>query len=95
MFTPNLDQVNDTFQAFPWKFIDSVDVRIYNRLGEEVHQTSDPNVNWNGMHKEGGMCADGVYYYTARVWTIRLVGLVEERFSGELHLMGGVAPLSE
>jgi hypothetical protein len=72
-----------------------VDVRIYNRLGEEVYQTSDPDVNWNGMHKEGGMCADGVYYYTARVWTIRLVGLVEERFSGELHLMGGVAPLSE
>ena len=50
MFTPNLDQVNDTFRAFPWKFIDSVDVRIYSRLGEEVHQTNDPDVNWNGMH---------------------------------------------
>ena len=95
VFTPNLDQVNDTFRAFPWKFIDSVDVRIYNRLGEEVYQTNDPDINWNGMHKDGRMCADGVYYCTARVWTIRLVGLVEERFSGELHLMGGVAPLSE
>ncbi len=95
VFTPNLDQVNDTFQAFPWKFIDSLEVRIFNRLGEEVYQTNDPDVNWNGMHKEGRMCADGVYYYTARVWTTRLVGLVEERFSGELHLMGGVAPLSE
>ena len=95
VFTPNLDQVNDTFRAFPWKFIDSVDVRIYNRLGEKVYQTNDPDINWNGMHKDGRMCADGVYYCTARVWTIRLVGLVEERFSGELHLMGGVAPLSE
>jgi len=24
-----------------------------------------------------------------------LVGLVEERFSGELHLMGGVGPINE
>lgn len=95
VFTPNFDKVNDAFQAFPWKFIDSVDVRVFNRLGEEVYRTSDPSVNWNGMHKEGRRCADGVYYYTARVWTIRLVGLIEEQFSGELHLIENVAPLSE
>lgn len=95
VFTPNLDDTNDEFRSFPWKFIDSVDVRVYNRLGEEVFQTSNPDIEWTGEHRDGGMCADGVYYYTARVWTIRLAGLVEERFSGELHLMGGVAPLSE
>lgn len=95
VFTPNMDNLNDAFEAFPWKFIDSVDVRIYNRLGEEVYQTSDPGIRWTGEHREGGMCADGVYYFTARVWTIRLVGLVEEKFSGELHLMGGVAPVTE
>jgi len=95
VFSPNLDGQNDTFEAFPWKFIDSVDVRIYNRYGEEVFQTGDPWIRWDGMHRDGGMCADGVYYYSARVFTIRLVGLVEERFSGELHLMGGVSPSKE
>lgn len=95
VFTPNWDGENDAFEAFPWKFIDSVDVRIYNRSGEEVFQTSDPWIRWDGEHREGGLCADGVYYYTARVFTIRLMGLVEERFSGELHLMGGVGPINE
>lgn len=95
VFSPNLDQLNDSFRAFPWKFVDSVDVRIYNRLGEEVFQSADPNIDWDGTHRDGGMCADGVYYVTARVFTIRLTGIVEERFSGELHLMGGVLPLNE
>jgi gliding motility-associated-like protein len=95
VFTPNRDEVNDHFQAFPWKFVDSVDVRIFNRNGEEVYQTNDPGIHWNGMHREGGMCSDGVYYYTAKVFTIRLVGLVEENFSGELQLINGVLPSNE
>jgi len=87
--------VNDLFQAFPWKFIDSVDVRIFNRNGEEVFQTLDPSINWSGIHRDGGMCADGVYYVTAKVFTIRLTGIVEENFSGELQLLNGVLPPNE
>jgi gliding motility-associated-like protein len=95
VFTPNRDNVNDLFQAFPWKFIDSVDVRIFNRNGEEVFQTLDPSINWSGIHRDGGMCADGVYYVTAKVFTIRLTGIVEENFSGELQLLNGVLPPNE
>jgi len=95
VFTPNFDEYNDSFEAFPWKFIDSVDVRIFNRLGEEVFQTTDPWIRWDGRHRDGGMCADGVYFYTAKVFTIRLIGIVEEQFSGELHLIDGVGPINE
>jgi gliding motility-associated-like protein len=95
VFTPNFDGKNDVFEAFPWKFIDSVDVRIYNRYGEEVFATSDPDVLWTGEHREGGMCADGVYYYAARVFTIRLVGRVEETFSGSLHIIDGLPARTE
>ena len=95
VFTPNRDGTNDLFEAFPWKFIDSVDVRIFNRNGEEVFQTNEPGIEWDGMHREGSMCADGVYYYTARVFTIRLTGIVEETFSGELQLLNGVLPANE
>ena len=95
VFTPNRDGTNDLFEAFPWKFIDSVDVRIFNRNGEEVFQTNEPGIEWDGMHREGSMCADGVYYYTARVLTVRLTGIVEETFSGELQLLNGVLPANE
>lgn len=89
VFTPNGDQSNDAFVAFPWKFIERVDFRVHNRNGEEVFQTEDPDIQWNGTHRDGGLCADGLYYYTAKVFTIRLEGLVEESFTGTIQLLDG------
>jgi gliding motility-associated-like protein len=90
VFSPNADGSNDVFEPFPWKFVDSVDVAIFNRTGALVYTTNDPNIQWNGEHRDGtGLCADGVYFYTARVYTRRLTGLVEERLHGELHLFDG------
>ena len=90
VFSPNQDNMNDVFQAFPWKFIDSVDFVINNRWGVPVFYTLDPNVNWDGTHFETGeRMPDGVYYYTAVVYTRRLVGIVPEKISGTLHLVGG------
>jgi gliding motility-associated-like protein len=89
VFTPNGDQSNDAFVAFPWKFIERVDFRVHNRNGEEVFQTEDPDIQWDGTHRDGGLCADGLYYYTAKVFTIRLEGLVEESFTGTIQLLDG------
>lgn len=95
VFTPNGDNLNDRFESFPWKFVESVDFRVYNRWGQEVFQTTSPSIEWTGEHRDGGMCADGVYYYSARVFTIRLVGVVEEIFSGEIQLINGGTPFAE
>ena len=90
VFTPNVDGLNDRFQPFPWKFVDSVDFRMFNRWGEEVWRTADPQLDWNGVHQTSGtLCADGTYHYTCTLYTRRLVGIVPERFSGSLHLIGG------
>ena len=89
VFSPNGDDLNDTFEAFPWKFIDRVDFRVFNRNGEEVYATADPNISWNGAHRDGGLCADGVYFYTVTAYTIRLEGIIEEQFSGTIQLMDG------
>ena len=88
VFTPNEDNLNDTYRAFPWKFVAGVDFRVFNRNGEEVFRTEDPDIRWEGRHPDGSPCADGVYYYTVRVQTIRLEGIVEVQFQGEIHLMG-------
>ena len=67
-----------------------MDVRIYNRLGEEVYQTNDPNkLEW---HAQGWRTRGRGVLLHRLVRTIRLVGLVEERFSGELHLMEVLHP---
>ena len=95
VFSPNHDDMNDLFSAFPYKFVDSVDFRAFNRYGELVFRTDDPQLNWNGSHREGGWCSDGVYFYTVRVFTPRLVGTVEEKFSGEIHLQDGSGPTDD
>ena len=96
VFTPNLDGLNDRFRPFPWKFVDSVDFRVFNRWGEQVWQTSDPELEWDGTHQEtGSICADGAYHYTCTAYTRRLVGIVPERFSGTFQLLGGLDPDKE
>ena len=96
VFSPNDDGVNDVFTAFDWKFIDSVDVVIHNRWGEAVFQTHDVNVKWDGTHYQSKeILPDGVYYFTAVAYTIRLHGIVPERFSGNLHLVGGQSEFVE
>ena len=90
IFSPNRDGTNDQFQAFPWKFIDSVDVRILSRWGELVFHTSDPDVGWDGSHMATGEAvSDGVYTCAVTAYTRRLEGIVPERFVHELHVVSG------
>lgn len=96
IFSPNNDGVNDLFTAAPFKFIDSVDFKVFNRWGGLVFETTDPWVNWNGTSDETGeICSDGVYYYVARVNTIRLSGIVVEELTGTITLVDGQNPLRE
>jgi gliding motility-associated-like protein len=96
VFTPNADESNDTFRAFPWKFVDSVNVVIHNRWGEPVFETNDPDVNWDGTYLDTGVrLPEGVYFYTATVFTRRLEGIVPEKFSGELHMVVGSNPTTD
>ena len=89
VFTPNEDQVNDTLVPLPWKFIASVNFRVYNRWGTEVFMTEDPEINWDGRDKESGeKLVDGVYFYTLTLNTIRLEGIVPEKFNGQIQILG-------
>ena len=96
VFSPNQDGTNDAFQAFPWKFVDSVDVRIHSRWGELVFQTGNPDVGWDGKHMATGEAvADGVYTCTVTAFTRRLEGIVPERFVQELHVVSGTGTTTD
>ena len=63
IFTPNNDGVNDMLIPYPYSFVDKIDLKIYNRWGNLVFETDDPDINWNGEHiKTGKLVPDGVYY---------------------------------
>ena len=63
-FTPNSDGKNDIYRAACFCPVPKYRLVIYNRNGETVFQTSDPNAGWNGYFK-GQLQPNGVYiFYT-------------------------------
>ena len=62
-FTPNDDQLNEIFKPLGTD-ITSFDMKIYNRWGEKIFETTDSNQGWNGMYK--GQMAECATY----VWLI-------------------------
>ncbi|MEP6647705.1 MAG: gliding motility-associated C-terminal domain-containing protein [Saprospiraceae bacterium] len=67
-FTPNGDGQNDLFKPLRARFIESVDFEVFNRWGQVVFTTKDPQINWNGTNKSGKEVSDGVYFYTCRAF---------------------------
>lgn len=61
-FTPNGDKVNElwawTSECEPTEF----EVIVFNRWGEEVFTSTDPNKPWDGTSK-GAMAPDGLYLF--------------------------------
>jgi len=65
VFTPDGDQFNDVWQ-FRENGLASVNVAIFNRWGNLVHEWNGLGGNWNGKTKGGTLAADGIYYYVVQ-----------------------------
>lgn len=82
-FTPNGDGRNDIYKPFRSRFIETIDFKVFNRWGQVVFSTSDPQINWNGSNLSGKSLSDGVYYYTCEAFEsqnhapIQLSGYIE------------------
>lgn len=64
VFTPNGDSKNDYFEldGIPDPCYDTMNVEIYNRWGQKVFESTDPEFKWDGKNRRGQECADGIYY---------------------------------
>ncbi|GAA4410788.1 hypothetical protein GCM10023187_35810 [Nibrella viscosa] len=60
-FTPNGDGINDTFTVFT-AYITDFDLKIYNRWGEVIFQSDDPEKRWDGTYR-GSMYPSMLYPY--------------------------------
>lgn len=90
VFTPDGDNVNDFFIPFPYKYVESIDLKIYDRWGVLMFETTDPQVRWDGTNKDTKKPATaGVYYYTCLVNEIRVNGVQQRMLTGFLHLLPG------
>ncbi|MBX2978406.1 MAG: gliding motility-associated C-terminal domain-containing protein [Flavobacteriales bacterium] len=93
IFTPNGDGVNDLFGPFPYRGVKSIDLQVFNRWGQPVFESLDPDITWNGTHKDNGEpLSDGVYYYVCNVIFSRLAGDEVITLKGYVHLLGSGSP---
>lgn len=86
VFTPNGDGINDFFVPIaPFRYVDSIEMVIYNRWGEMVFETTDPSIKWNGQHEDikvdaissslserGEQLSGGGYYYVCKIFETSL-----------------------
>ncbi|MEZ4917952.1 MAG: gliding motility-associated C-terminal domain-containing protein [Saprospiraceae bacterium] len=76
-FSPNSDGANDFFTPFPgWRFVDRVEFQVFNRWGNLVYTTNEPELNWDGTDSNGKALSAGTYFYICYVYEKRVGGSV-------------------
>jgi len=88
-FTPNADGANDLFVPRRNLFVESVDFRVFNKWGDLLYQTTDPQLNWNGTNLRGREVDDGTYYYTCELFQSDElgVGIAVDILSGYIEVL--------
>lgn len=100
-FTPNGDNINDTFQAFdnPYprcpRFVEAVEIEIYNRWGVLVYSynslsSTEANIyiHWDGRDKDGKDLPSGTYFYSATViFNVLDQSQRERKLKGNIQLL--------
>ena len=85
VFTPNNDAFNNLYIPFPYQYVQSIDLKVYNRWGVMVFETKDPAINWDGKDINSKKeCSDGVYFYVCLVFEERLKGLSSRTLQGTI-----------
>ena len=65
VLTPNGDGQNDTWKVSDPTVIAGCTVKIYNRWGQPVYETTDYNNEWGGTKNDEDL-PDGVYFYSIK-----------------------------
>lgn len=88
IITINGDSINDFFIPIKNRFVKDIDLKIYNRWGNLVYETTDPAINWDGKNRDSKQaCVSGTYYYICEVHMIRYTGIETKKLKGFLQII--------
>jgi gliding motility-associated-like protein len=79
-FTPNGDEVNDTWNIENLTRYEDHQVIVYSRAGRVLFESRDYTKEWDGTY-QGELVSGGVYYYTINVFQY------ERKYSGTVTIL--------
>ncbi len=80
--TPNGDGKNDVWKLNWLKYVDSVQITIYNRWGQIIVDSKQLDFEWSGRDKKNNLVQSGVYVYNIVVYNQGKT----EKFNGSLSI---------
>lgn len=87
VFSPNNDNYNDILRPYEYQDVEKIDLSIFNRWGQVIFETEDPEIFWNGKHqKTNELVSPGVYYYICDVYEKRISGIQVRNIVGFIHI---------
>ncbi|MBA3705511.1 MAG: gliding motility-associated C-terminal domain-containing protein [Bacteroidetes bacterium] len=87
VFSPNGDDINDTFFPFIDKltlgpllsdYLSSYYLEIYSRWGEKIYESNNASQGWDGKYN-GNYCNDGVYFWILKYTLSCGIGTTENK----------------
>lgn len=87
-FSPNSDGVNDVFSLHlnPACTIDGFVLRVFDRWGNMVFETTNPQRGWDGINK-GANCLVGTYVWYMQYNLVNEAGSVAKTYKGNVTLI--------
>jgi gliding motility-associated-like protein len=83
VLSPNGDGINDLWGPLSSRFVKRIQLKVWNRWGETVFETTESQFQWDGTHqKSGKILVAGTYYYGVDVF------FLENGTEGQFHLDG-------
>ncbi|MDP5168973.1 MAG: PKD domain-containing protein [Bacteroidia bacterium] len=64
-FTPNGDGFNDTYKI-GYNKLTTFQIQIFNRWGQLVFESNNPDFEWDGSSLDGGKAQEGVFVYVVK-----------------------------
>ncbi len=88
-FTPNNDGANDFFVPSENRFVSLIDFQVFNRWGNKIFTTTNPQILWDGRDLNGKDVDQGSYYYTCLVFDTDIEGLQNQvaQLSGYIQII--------
>lgn len=87
VITVNGDGINDFFKPIKNRFIRDIDIKIYNRWGNLVFETTDPKIMWDGKSMQlKQLVTEGTYFYVCQVNEIRVAGIKSRNLKGFIQV---------